>query len=568
MKKTAYLLLFAAASASAQNLSTEITVDRTVVPAERAATRPASVHPSIAAATIEPARLDLAEYTGLGTVTRSAAVLAPAAWADTFALSPYRGYATLGYFPVYNLAVSAGYDILRNADTRLGLWGQFDGTSYKAPDEYSCPDKLSYNIGTIGANFDHRFGHAGVLTTSASYGFGGVNSPEGDPYRTLGMADVDVAWYGRAGRVGYHADAFLHTFGYSPRKELLGAGARPDGTELRYGAALGVIGRIGDRHNHSRLGLELKADMLSRPAVYTGSYPGLKTAAGTIGLVSATPYYAFGGNSGASVKLGARIDIATGGEGKTLHVAPDVLLSYSARAISVYARAGGGEVLNNERSIFDITPFAPTGVRYGRSHVPVVVEAGVNIGPFAGASVEIFGGWAKANDWLMINGYYTTANGSSEDEGFGGGFAAADISGAHVGLRASYDWRDVVSVSATAEFAPNSRNGAWYLWRDRAKTSVKAEASVRPIDRLELTATYELRSGRRASELFFADESATPMLRSMKSLSKLDFGARFSVSEALDVFARGENLTGKRCDIIPGVPSQGVHGLVGATFKF
>ncbi len=55
MKKTAYILLLCAAStASAQKLSTEITVDRTVVPAERAATRPSTVHPATAAVAIEP----------------------------------------------------------------------------------------------------------------------------------------------------------------------------------------------------------------------------------------------------------------------------------------------------------------------------------------------------------------------------------------------------------------------------------------------------------------------------------------------------------------------------------
>jgi len=51
MKKISYILLFAAFSAQAQKLSTEITVERTVVPAERAAMRLNSVSPSIVPAT-------------------------------------------------------------------------------------------------------------------------------------------------------------------------------------------------------------------------------------------------------------------------------------------------------------------------------------------------------------------------------------------------------------------------------------------------------------------------------------------------------------------------------------
>ena len=113
MKKISYILLFAAFSAQAQKLSTEITVERTVVPAERAATRLNSVSPSIVPATVQDTRIDMAEYGQPGTLTRSSYLLAPAAWADTFALSPYRGYVSAGYFPVYNLGVSAGYRLLQ-----------------------------------------------------------------------------------------------------------------------------------------------------------------------------------------------------------------------------------------------------------------------------------------------------------------------------------------------------------------------------------------------------------------------------------------------------------------------
>ena len=105
MKKISYILLFAAFSAQAQKLSTEITVERTVVPAERAAMRLNSVSPSIVPATVQDTRIDMAEYGQPGTLTRSSYLLAPAAWADTFALSPYRGYVSAGYFPVYNLGV-------------------------------------------------------------------------------------------------------------------------------------------------------------------------------------------------------------------------------------------------------------------------------------------------------------------------------------------------------------------------------------------------------------------------------------------------------------------------------
>lgn len=581
MKSLSYILLLAAASAGAQNLSTEITVDRTIVPAERAASRLSSVRPSILTSPVSPTRLHMTEYMEPGTVTRSSCVLAPAACADSFAVSPYRGYVGGGYFPVYNLALSAGYRIIQNADTRLGVWGQFDGLSYEAPDAGSYDDydiRFKNNTGTAGVDFDHRFGSTGVLTASASYSYGRIVAPDrycnGD--HSLGMADVRAAWYARAGRVGYHVDAALHTFGFRMHcdDDPFWVPATPvhlpveKGTELEYKLSAGLIVPLGA--NKGRAGLELGADMLSRPAgtvavfregaaAGASTYRDLNAAdGGTLGVISATPYYAFGGATGANVRLGARIDISTGGEGKKFHIAPDVQLSYSAAGFAIFARAGGGEVLNTQRSLYDYCVFSPAGFLYERSHLPLTVDAGVNIGPFAGFSAGVFGGWARANDWLMPG---INMLGLSTDYAM---FIATDIKGGHAGVRAAYDYRSMVHVEASAEFAPQKPESGYYMWRDRAKTVVKASATVRPIERLALTLGYEWRGDR--AFYMYGREDVTRI--SAGSVSDLSFGARYALTPALDIFARGDNLLGRRYRLLPYVPSQGVHGLVGASFKF
>lgn len=144
-------------------------------------------------------------------------------------------------------------------------------------------------------------------------------------------------------------------------------------------------------------------------------------------------------------------------------------------------------------------------------------------------------------------------------------FRPVDIKGAHAGVRIAYEWRSMVDVHASVEMAPQKETSGYYLWRDRAKLVVKADAAVRPIEDLELTLGYEYRQGR-AAYSYSLDGTAT--LIGLGSKSDLSFGARYDITPALGVFARGENLLGRKCMALPGVPEQGVHGLAGVSFKF
>ncbi|MDE6270796.1 MAG: hypothetical protein K2M12_08110, partial [Muribaculaceae bacterium] len=217
MDKRNILIALAAVAmpAIAQNLSTEVKVDRTVVPAERSAERLGGVHPAIVAAQVNTPRLSMSEYDSPGSITRSARLLAPVSWADTFKLSPYRGYLSAGYFPAYNLGVSAGYRLIHNADTRLGIWGQFDGYSYKSDAAAGTKDTYSNNTFAVGVDFDHRFRNVGVLNVKASTSYGSLKT--GDygliNKRDFSISDVSASWWARAGRVGYHAGVSMHRFG-------------------------------------------------------------------------------------------------------------------------------------------------------------------------------------------------------------------------------------------------------------------------------------------------------------------------------------------------------------------
>lgn len=574
MKRISTLLLAAAAcvgAAAQQSLSTEITVDRTIVPAERTAQRLQGVNPSILQPRTPAVRLDIAEYDGLGQLTRSADILAPAATTDTFAVSPYRGYVAGGYFPAYNLGLSAGYRIISNSRTRLSAHLQFDGSSYKRRTHPQfAKDDYSNNTGTIGFDIDHAAGRSGVLSASAAYTFGGLNAPDFYGKHTIGSADVKLHWLGRTRRIIYHAGLDFGTFSYNfsdnSSNKLI------DGTQLNYAIHAGISTAIGEVRNRQRAGLEVKADFLHMPEAHAltvgdpisstiaPDWTLKPTGATTLGIVSLTPYYSLGTGPGLDLRLGARIDLSTGGEGKKFHIAPAVMASWSTRGFSIYARAVGGEVQNTQRSLYDYCPYMPAGIAYGRSHLPLTIDAGVGIGPFAGFGVELFGGWARANNWLMPG---IVDLGGLDYVGI---LYATTIKGAHAGVRAAWDYRTLLHIALSAEFAPQGPRSGYYLWRDRAKSSFKAEATVRPIDRLEIGVAYQLRSNRAAyTYSAFGEE---PELEDMGNASQLSARASYKLTPALSFFARVENILNSDYFLLPDVQVQGVHGLVGASFKF
>ena len=91
-------------AASAQNMSTQIVVERQIEPEYRPAVRPSGVSPVALTPTVTTPRLSAAPYSALARLDASLTMLEPAAWGDTLYVSPFRGYANLGYLPAANAA--------------------------------------------------------------------------------------------------------------------------------------------------------------------------------------------------------------------------------------------------------------------------------------------------------------------------------------------------------------------------------------------------------------------------------------------------------------------------------
>ena len=584
-KITAIALSAAAFAAQAKDLKTEITVDRTVVPVEREATRLGSLTPQLLSSPVNMRRLSLADYNDPAQITRSASTLEPAAYGESFALSPYKGYAVLGYFPTFNIGASAGYKFIDNSRTRLGAWLQYDGYSYKPTSESAQNGNYANNTASVGLSFDQRVGSKSSLGFHASYTFADLRLPDEmlNNRQNVNAFDADLSWWSRAGLVGYHAKAAFSHFGYGKDVNLQYEpllDSDPDfitdsyykaASENRFNFNAG-IGFFGSSVA-PRGGIELSADFISRsnglentpkelhPDYFVNFVSPL--SAGTLGVVSVTPYYAFHGGR-VHGRIGAKIDLSVGGEGKKFHIAPAVMLDWNvASQFAVYARINGGEHLNSLRSLYDYCPFVGGLWHYQRSHIPVTADLGFNIGPFKGFAARLFGGYAVANDWLMpqLAELRTPVPTIAPVVNYG----AYDLKGWHVGIGFSYDWRSIVKADVSAETASNGETNAYYLWRDRAKFVINASVEAKPIKALTVGVGYQLRTDRH-NYLNVKDENFQPI--DLNSVSDLRVSASYAVTDAFTVFARGENLLNQRYSLVPTIEAQGIKGLLGISYKF
>ena len=538
MKKyiSSILALGVATLAGAQGLNKEITIEKEIVPEQRAATRLPVTHSLITPKVTQTIPTFSSNGVNAG-ISPELQLLDPAATADTLTPSPYRGYASVGYFPSYNLGASAGYRLIDDSRTLLGAWLQFNGYSYDRDavtraDNADNKTNVSDNSFKLGVDFARSLTRTGVLSANFNFGYGKNKFNDDDRYtRTATQFLLDADWKGTSGAVNYNVGAFGGYFGNS-----MDENSNSPFSQTTYG------GRLGAEY----LGLSL--DVSALLSSYSRDVDNVNTE--NPGLISINPSYTYK-KADLLVHLGLKADFSIN-SGKSFRVAPDVRLEYRPDPMfAFYVAADGGVKVNTMASVYDISHFINPTFVYGNSYVPMDLRGGFIVGPFRGGSLEIFGGYAKADDWLM------TAYDIMDVE---------DVKAWHAGARLAYNYRDIVAAKASVEFAPSSGNKVYYLWRDRAKTVADISVEAHPIDKLTLEAGWELRTGRRLSDELHIIGGTE--LRDLGNVSNLSFGAAYRITEPFTVFARGENLLAKKWDLMGWLPANGVCGLVGVSYKF
>lgn len=535
MKSPVYITIIALGMplcAPAQDITTEVVVERTIVPVERAATRPAALVPVLQMPQVSPAELSTAGYSLLSPITRSFTRLQPVQGAELPSESPYRGYISAGYFPTYNLGIAAGYRAISSESEMLNLHVAFNGFSYK--DFKEADRNNSYNGGTVGADYCRLVNNRSRFDASIDYTIGtSATWLRDSQMRNAGR--LAAAWTSTGGSVDYSAyarvavDALGHVdfdgFDF------------PDGSfgQQRYtlggDAALPLAGG-------SNAGIAARGDFL-----HTSPFTGDNS---TLGIINLRPFFnILTGNINA--RIGLNVDFYTGG-GSKVHMSPTVDLAWNpAWFLTMNVAAQGGSDFNTAADVLVQSPMIAVTQAYGRSTTPVDLSAAIVVGPASGFSARLYGGYAKV-DGLLVPGIDDILN----------QLVTADVKGWHAGLRLAYNHKffDIaVDAAAASSDAPAGRY--YYAWRDCARNVIKAEGAVRPVKGLQIGVGYEFRGHR---------QSITG--ESLGCVGELSARADYRITDAIDVFADVENILGRRYTLVPGITSQPVHGLIGLTFKF
>ncbi|MDE6100143.1 MAG: hypothetical protein K2G01_03795 [Paramuribaculum sp.] len=590
---SAVVLLSVCGAVSAQeNLNQEITV------AHHEEVRPTdavklNITPSVTMPALQNKSL------GYGTrqikigVPSSIAALAPAAYADTIYRSPYRGYAALGYFPAFNLGASAGYKFIDNDRVRLNGWMQYDGRSYRADMPFAGEGspftsvRMRKNIATLGATLHSAVGRESFVDVALDYTFASYNTPsykveketsalipamENQNVHRLNIQSLWTMTHGiwdtgiglKYGHFAYGnhiagpqamnpeiplPDIFNMASAFDPVRENRFA--------VRAFASAKVLGAqsAGLEMSFSHLANTTCSELRELPYDPVGIYE--TRGSWGHGLLSLRPYYRTTWKH-IVLDLGLNLDF-TFNAGKVFHISPAAQASWKpSNFVTLYVKANGGERQNTLATLFDVSPYAMPNLAYRDSHVVLDGEVGVTVGLFKGFYSQLSAGYAVANDWLMpLNlDYYQSV------------FEKVNMKGYKFHLGLGYRYRSLFEIGGNVEFSPQKADRGYYLWRDRARFVADARLRVTPVEPLDVTVGWEFRGSRKAMTRTMGAFSAEQNMISLGNVNNLSLGATYRLTPRWTLWGSVENLLNHHYALVSMLPSQGVAGLVGASYKF
>lgn len=536
-------------------------------------------------------------------VPSSITTLEPVSYGDTIYTSPYRGYAALGFMPMYNAALSAGYKILDTDRSRLNAWMQYDGATYKGDMmpisllEKGVETYVRRHALSLGATLHQAVASQSFIDAGVDYTYAHYNTPTFVSTHNQGVHrfNASVLWTHRHGGFTFGAGAeyghfaYVNGTGYGVYVE---PGSRYPENPMRenhfqfngmfsgkfWGASAAGI-NLSLSHNSYEPNFDMSPISDGVAFTYMGQH--------RLTTLSLNPYYRFD-ISQFKLDLGAQIDL-TFNAGEVLHIAPKVEAVWLPSDIfRLYVKATGGTWANTLGSLYEVTPYAVPYQSMRNSQIPLDAEVGVKVGPYKGFYAEISASYAFAKDWVMPQ-METATELYGVSSGMIAEFGTVDIKGYKLHGAAGYNWKNIVDVKASIDIAPQDFDKGYYLWRDRAKTVVSAHLRVTPIKPLDIELSWEYRGSRAITAIGAGIEtpdegigsaggSLTPLatetiipnmsLRSLGSVNNLTVGALYRINSQWSGFLRGENLLNRKNLLIGGMPSQGITGLIGVSYKF
>lgn len=561
-------------TALAQDLHTEITVDRTVLPDVRDAKRPGGLVPAISAPSVSQSSLSPAEYNTHGAISPILSPLPPVSWGNATERTPYRGYASAGYFPLYHVGANAGYRFVDEDFANAGAWIQYNGNSHNG--DIAHFDDALFTTNIIHAGIYGRYDISNTSTLNVEI-LGDYNSVR-TPYYYLGneierrrsynqgsyMLNPKASWSGYFGNfyVAVGAGWQRFKFNHNLATDLTGdhlSHVCQDAVDASF--RFGVC-RPGETVPF--FGIDADVTSLKSNSILAAQSAYLS---GRMNQGHVLPYLRASWKN-LSGHVGANVSIAGGIGEHHIKVAPEVMVQWhQIDWLKIFARVHGGEHIDRMAEIFEYNPYIYPAQAYQRTDMPLVIDGGVAIGPINSFEFVVEGGYALARNALIpiIN---IERNGYSYSD-----MIHADFNSWNVGARMRYTYLSIATFEMGFKTGGSDVNAtSWYEWHDSAKWLFDVSLKFKPIRPLDVTVGFDSRACRKAIQREYpfntTSYSADISIRNLENMSNVHIRGDYKISDQISAFADIENLLNNKCYLISGMPAQGLAGLIGASYKF
>ena len=534
-----------------------------------------------------------------------------------------------GYFPAFQLGVSAGYKLIKTDNSDLNVWMQYDGSSVKrkAPFNsgkkigYYLPDKgkTTYNTQDVGVGVggSHTFAGVGTLSGRVAYDLSSFNLPtliSKGFNQNINRFDIDLGWQAQTGAFDYSVNLGYDYFHLSKVKEesiitfdgnrelasLIDLSSRNEKT-----LSVSFSGRYAISE-FWHVGADIDFTDTDRSAgenifeVASGTWPddsenfngpyisheGFKYGLDDVGynITEMHPYLRWK-NDNLIVNAGVGIQIA-GGDCGSNRVRPDLRVDWTPSAsFAIWGQLNDRRVnMQTLGDLYDRNRYVGRDCNAGPMLDKLHVEGGIIIGPFAGASIELWGSYGRVSSYYtpavisLPQGNVGSLNSGVSESPFSPYFTIGqymvidDFTDMSYGAAFNYDYRDIASLRVSWEGAPQEFDRGNINSLDRARSVFAATLGVHPINPLDISLGYTVRSGR----CLYGIKPDYPGLfnpfeyrkYSLGTAASLDLCATWRFSDRFNVWGTVENLLNRDWQIVYGIPNKGVTGLVGVSYRF
>ncbi len=615
-----------AASQLHENISVEGKYVPDVIRIDRINTFPKALRQTLATNPIDY------EQSGVAASFRPSLLTMPATgWQSNRIVSANRGYLDLGAGSFLNSTLSAGYRFVDNSSTLFGVRLQHNSTSLWKPkmSEYTSDVKQERYDESIGLYASHVFKGYGRLdgaidyhlgyfnyygfTGNSNYGNtrqipapGNVAGQQDAPTQTINDLAMRFDWrplVTPSSTLDYHATLRARHFAYRALPLPLSAGqiSEKGSRETNIGLQGGV--RM-PWSGGSSIGLDAVLDMVflsgeKRVVTNDPDYPGLHESLPKVddyGQLTLTPYYRFTRGL-LDVRLGADIDLTfnAGPDGSRysfFHVAPDVRFAVQSGQVGVFLNLLGGSELNTLARLHELDYYSmPYAVSSRPSYTPVDAEFGVNLGPFSGFSLGVWGKYRSVKNMPLGGWYQAWLDYGSEampdmqpelpedaEMLYSLDSDGLDMHGFSVGTRVKYEHGDLFAISAEGSYQPQDGKKGYFNGYDRAKATAAIKVMVHPMEQLRINAGFNYRGDRAVYTRGLArlgsggvvvdDDRASLHHLDLPDMGTLSLSASWNFTPAFSVWLQGDNLLNRREILLPMLPSQGLTVTGGLSVLF